>query len=213
MTAKIVLFDMMDTLIHEPYFDAIGRLLPPDLDAKTYFQWRDRDAYIAFEKGEASEYEHLRQFYLPDTPPDLLERFPRPERVKKELLRSLRYIDGIPELIAWLKSRDDVRLGVASNYSVWYLDMLPRLREIREEMDYYFYSCEMGIRKPDAGYYELIAEGLRREYPELDPGAIFFTDDRQENVDAARGLGWSTHLMKRDTDALRSAIERFLEGE
>ncbi|MEQ9363189.1 MAG: hypothetical protein RIF32_03045 [Leptospirales bacterium] len=207
---KVLLFDMMDTLIHEPYFEAITRLLPESLDAKIYFKWRDREAYIAFERGEASEREHFRQFYLPDAPADLLAQFPRPERVKKELLRSLRYIDGIPELIAWLRSRDDVRLGVASNYSVWYQDMLPRLREIRDEMHYYFYSCEMGVRKPDAGYYTTIAEGLRRDLPELTPEAIFFTDDRRENVDAARAQGWRAHLMDGDTGALRSSIEKFL---
>ncbi|MCR9145288.1 MAG: hypothetical protein NXI24_23820 [bacterium] len=210
MKIKIILFDMMDTLIHEPYFDAIGRLLPPELDAKTYFRWRDTEAYLAFERGEASEQEHFRQFYLPDAPPEMLARFPRPERVKKELLRSLRYIAGIPELIAWLRARGDVRLGVASNYSVWYQDMLPRLRELRDDMDYYFYSCEMGIRKPDAGYFEMIAAGLRRDFPELSSAEIFFTDDRQENVEAARACGWQAHLMDGDTASLRDAITTFL---
>lgn len=210
MKTKIVLFDMMDTLIHEPYFDAVHRLLPASLDVKTYFKWRDRDAYLAFERGEASEQAHFRQFYLSNAPAELLAQFPRPERVKKELLRSLKYIAGIPDLLAWLHGRPDVRIGVASNYSVWYQDMLPRLREIREHMHYYFYSCEMGIRKPDAGYYTMIADGLRRDFPDLPSDAIFFTDDRSENIDAARELGWSAHLMDGDTAGLRVAIEAFL---
>lgn len=210
---KIILFDMMDTLIHEPYFQAIQRLLPADLDAKTYFKWRDGPAYVAFERGDVGEYEHLRQFYLPDTPPELLARFPKPERVKKELLRSLKYIEGIPELLARLKSPahgDAVRLGVASNYSIWYQEMLPRLREIREHMDYLFYSCELGARKPDVSFYERIFAGLLRDFPELQPADIFFTDDRPENIAAAEALGWTAHLMELDTPALSAAIDRFL---
>lgn len=212
---KIILFDMMDTLIHEPYFLAIQRLLPEDLDAKTYFQWRDGPAYVAFERGDVGEYEHFRQFYLPDTPPELMARFPKPERVKKELLRSLKYIEGIPELLARLKSRGasggtELRLGVASNYSIWYQEMLSRLREIREHMDYLFYSCELAARKPDAVFYERIFAGLQRDFPDLRPADVFFTDDRPENIAAAEALGWTAHLMELDALALGAAVDRFL---
>ena len=207
---NIVLFDMMDTVIREPYFAAVRRLLPGPLTPETYFRWRDRDAHFAFERGEVTEPEHFRSFYLPGTPPELLEQFPRPERVKKELLRSLRYFDGIPELLVELYRRPDVRTGVASNYSVWYQQMLPRLREIREQMDYYFYSCEMGVRKPDPGYYQMIAAGLQSDFPDLRPEQIFFTDDRPENTAAASALGWRVHVMTGDTPVLRNAIEAFL---
>jgi FMN phosphatase YigB (HAD superfamily) len=210
---KIVLFDMMDTLIHEPYFTAIGRLLPPDLTPASYFGWRDRTAFAEFERGEISEQEHFRRFYLPGLPSELRQRYPRPERVKKELLRSLRYVDGIPGLLSELRARPEVRLGVASNYAIWYLEMLERLRDIREHMHYFFYSCEMGVRKPDPEYYTIIASGLARDFPELAAADIFFTDDRQTNIDAAAAMGWRVHRMDGNTAALRAAILAFLAGD
>ncbi len=208
---KVILFDMMQTLIHEPYFAAIGRLLPADLDAKTYFHWRDKESFIRFERGEIAEHEHLQQFYLPDTPADLLERFPRPEKVRKALFQQLRYIEGIPELLAELQRRDDVRTGIASNYAEWYTEILKRLPRIHEGMDYLFFSCEMGVRKPDASYYELIETALRKGLPQLKASEIFFTDDRQINLDAAQERGWATFRMQDDAAALQSAIRRFLK--
>lgn len=140
----------------------------------------------------------------------MLERFPRPEKVRKELFRQLRYIDGIPELLAELQARDDVRTGIASNYAEWYVEILKRLPRIHEGMDYLFFSCEMGLRKPDAGYYETIETALRKQHPELRPEQMFFTDDRQINVDAARERGWAAFLMQDDAPSLRTAIVAFL---
>ena len=53
-----------------------------------------------------------------------------------------------------------------------------------EDIDQCFYSCEMGMRKPEKSIYEKTLQGLGCR-----PEAAVFIDDRKENVDAATSLG------------------------
>lgn len=60
-----------------------------------------------------------------------------------------------------------------------------------EEFDRRFLSGEMGVTKPDPRIYEMVEEGCG-----LPPESLLFTDDREENVEAARIRGWRTHLFQ-----------------
>lgn len=207
---RIVLFDMMDTLIHEPYFRAMGRLLPDPADVEEFKRWREVPAFIEFESGEISEQEYFRRFFLPDTPPEIHARMPRPEKIKKEILRELEYRAGIRELLARLREREDVRVGIASNYGEWYREILKRLADLGRA-DYFFFSCEMGVRKPDSAYYAVIQSALQEQIPDLSGERIFFIDDREVNLAAARDFGWRTHLAGEPQD-LEADLRDFLGG-
>ncbi len=50
--------------------------------------------------------------------------------------------------------------------------------------DRQFYSCEMGLQKPDAEYFRSILSST-----EMPAGDVLFIDDRDENVMAARAVG------------------------
>ncbi|WP_407541463.1 HAD family phosphatase [Deinococcus radiomollis] len=52
-----------------------------------------------------------------------------------------------------------------------------------------FASCTVGVRKPDAAYFERVQERLN-----LSPARIVFWDDAPANVQAARAAGWTSHL-------------------
>ena len=52
-----------------------------------------------------------------------------------------------------------------------------------------FASCTVGVRKPDAAYFERVQERLG-----LSPARIVFWDDAPGNVAAARAAGWTAHL-------------------
>ena len=56
------------------------------------------------------------------------------------------------------------------------------------EFDLQFISAHLGVTKPDAAIFARVEEetGLAAE-------TILFTDDREENVEAARARGWGTH--------------------
>jgi len=52
-----------------------------------------------------------------------------------------------------------------------------------------FASCSVGVRKPEAAYFELV----QRELGPL-PRQIVFWDDAPGNVEAALAAGWAAHL-------------------
>ncbi|MBI3396509.1 MAG: HAD hydrolase-like protein [Spirochaetia bacterium] len=208
---RVILFDMMDTLVHDNYLSVLRQSLPSGHTIEQFRMWRDFEAFEAFECGEISEAEYFRRFYKPETPEDLREIFVRPERVKKELFRSIRWIDGVPEILDDLRSRDDVKLAVASNYGVWYRDLFLKRPDLPDRFHYLFFSCEMGVRKPAPAYYTTIEESLAR-VSEIDtPLDLLFIDDREINLLPAAERGWRTHLM-RGAQGLRDTIALFVEG-
>lgn len=79
-----------------------------------------------------------------------------------------------------------------------------RLAFMRNEMgfdsifDHCFASCEIGFKKPDTAFYEAIAsdermKGCRR---------VVFFDDRENNVDPVRELGWDGIVYRDISDFL-----------
>lgn len=60
-----------------------------------------------------------------------------------------------------------------------------------EEFDERFISAHMKATKPHAEIYEQVEDRLP-----YSPNALLFTDDRPENIEAARERGWKTHLFE-----------------
>jgi len=68
------------------------------------------------------------------------------------------------------------------------------------EFDRRFISGAMGLLKPDPAIYAAVERATG-----LPPDALFFTDDRPENVAAARARGWQAHRFK-GADGLAHAL-------
>jgi putative hydrolase of the HAD superfamily len=60
---------------------------------------------------------------------------------------------------------------------------------LKQHFDDMHYAAELGWAKPDAAFYRAIERSSG-----FASGEIFFIDDKQANVDAARGEGWSAAL-------------------
>lgn len=71
-------------------------------------------------------------------------------------------------------------------------------------LDPILYSHEIGLRKPDAAAYHLACATLG-----VEPDAIVFVDDRQENVQAARAAGMHAVLHSTSTTTI-AAVEALL---
>ena len=54
-----------------------------------------------------------------------------------------------------------------------------------------YYSNEIGHRKPDREIYEFIAAKEN-----LSPAETFFVDDKEENIETARSMGWQAYQLK-----------------
>ncbi len=57
--------------------------------------------------------------------------------------------------------------------------------------DQRYISGHMGVIKPAKQIYQMLEDGCR-----LAPETLLFTDDRIDNIDAARDRGWHTHLFE-----------------
>ena len=57
-----------------------------------------------------------------------------------------------------------------------------------DDFDRAFVSGHLGVTKPDPRIFEIVEQETG-----LAPDTILFTDDREENLEAARARGWGTH--------------------
>ena len=66
--------------------------------------------------------------------------------------------------------------------------LIEDLTEVGNAFSQFLFSWRLGTTKPDPAAFERATERL-----DVDPGAIFFVDDSQANVDAAVAAGWRAH--------------------
>ena len=71
--------------------------------------------------------------------------------------------------------------------------------------DQRYISGHMGVIKPDAQIFQMLEDGCG-----LPPETLLFTDDRQENIDAASDRGWNTHMFEGPSGWIDCLIDRGL---
>jgi putative hydrolase of the HAD superfamily len=65
---------------------------------------------------------------------------------------------------------------------------------LRESFDGMHYAAALGCSKPDHAFYRAVEAAVQ-----IPPAAIFFIDDKIENVEAARECGWAAALWTGDS--------------
>ena len=65
-----------------------------------------------------------------------------------------------------------------------------RVKSFDDFFDKAYYSCDIGLRKPNANIYEYVLQENK-----LDAGKTLFVDDSAQNADAAKALGIQTILL------------------
>src|SRR5262249_32136485 len=103
------------------------------------------------------------------------------------------------DLLVALKSK--YPLILVSNTNEAHIDFVRSHYRVLDYFDHVILSYEVGSLKPDRRIFQhaIAASGQP-------PGALFFTDDREENVLAAQGLGMHAHQFKTESqlvDALQ----------
>jgi len=169
----ILLFDVMDTLVAEPFFERAPAFL--GLSLSELMEAKHPTAWAEFERGEIDE-------------PTLFARFFRDGRafdgqgLKRELTGDYRWVPGMESLLASLHRAGYV-VHALSNYPDWYLLIEQRLG-LSRYLEWSFVSCRTGLRKPDERAFLGALEALG-----VAPGECLFVDDREENCAVARRLG------------------------
>ncbi len=112
------------------------------------------------------------------------------------------YVAGVPALIARLEEQRVPLYGLSNipaEVSRETFDAFPIIHVLRDVV----VSGVEGVIKPDRRIYEIALERMGRP----DPGQVLFIDDREENVAAARDLGFHAHRFE-DAAGLEAELGR-----
>jgi HAD superfamily hydrolase (TIGR01509 family) len=168
----VLLLDVMDTLVRDPFRDLPEHFgLPFD----ELLALKDPDAWPAFERGELDERAYASRFFSDRRPVD-------PTGLRAFMAARYRWLDGVEDLLARLSARG-VEMHALSNYPCWY-EAVEAAVGLSRYVAWTFVSCRTGVRKPDPAAYLGAARALGRA-----PGECLFVDDRAKNVAAAEAVG------------------------
>lgn len=180
-----VAFDLMDTVVHDPFREAITAAT--DMPVEEVLTGKDADAWPRFERGELTEEEYFASYH--DLPVDCTA-FNRTRRA------GYRWVEGMVELLDALAGQ--VIRAAASNYPVWIEELAVGL--LAGRFDRIIASHHLGVRKPDPVFYQRLCAAL-----EADPPDVLLVDDRPVNVEGALAVGLRAHRFT-GADDLRRRI-------
>ena len=114
----------------------------------------------------------------------------------------------IPESVAALKSlrRADTPVYVLSNISPVHKEWFLSCEELEGSYDKAFFSCDMGVMKPDESAFRLAAEKI-----DSAPERTLFLDDREENCEAAREARFVAQLVTNPAAQVPEIVDRLLD--
>lgn len=169
----VILFDVMDTLVTDPYYCAM-----PDFFGMSRKELRRAihpTSWIEFEEGHISGAEYVARFFRDGRCVD-------GDALNACLKDAYDWVDGASQVLADLQDAG-YEMHALSNYSTWYRIIEEKL-QLSRYVQWSFVSCLTGLRKPAPEAYQSAAETLQ-----VDVGDCLLVDDRIVNVDAARDVG------------------------
>ena len=176
MRRRVLLLDVMGTLVRDPFYDAMpaffGMTMAELLASKHPAAW------VEFERGRIDEAAMLRSFFVDGRAVD------GPGLVQA-MRRGYAWLPVVQALLQQL-ARAGVEMHALSNYPPWFR-MIEAQLGLSRWVGWTFVSCVTGLRKPDAAAYRHALAGLGAS-----PSHAIFVDDRAENCEAARRCGIDT---------------------
>jgi FMN hydrolase / 5-amino-6-(5-phospho-D-ribitylamino)uracil phosphatase len=185
----VLLLDVMDTLVHDPFYTEVLEFFGLDLDA--LFEVKSKQAWLEFERGEIDEAAIVDRYFSDGRRLDLTG-------LRACMSAAYRWLPGIEPLLAELRAAG-VEMHALSNYPVWF-ELIEQRLGLSRYLEWSFVSCRTGVRKPDRDAYLGAAQRLGRA-----PRECLFIDDRAPNCAAAEALGMPA-LEFVDAAGLRAAL-------
>ncbi len=191
---RIILFDVMDTLVIDPFFTGVHTVLGCD-SMQDLFKAKRPETYESFEKGLITEDELWAKYFADDRDVDVAA-------VRKHFVDGYDYIKGMRSLLGEIKRIGGVECFAFSNYGTLYKEIEAKL-ELSRFLDWRFVSCEMGLRKPDPGAFDYVVNDLGVD---LQRDVVCFVDDSKTNVAAGNAAGMRSILFEGDSAECRTAL-------
>ena len=171
----VLLWDVMGTLVHDPFFVEMPAFFGLSFDAM--LAAKHPSAWIEFEVGRRTEREFLDDFFS--------DRREFDHRGFIDTIQTAyRWLPEMEELLDELRGRG-CTMHAFSNYPIWYQLIEERLK-LSRFLDWTFVSCRTGLRKPNAAAYQRVVGELG-----VPPRELVFIDDRETNCAAAQRSGMS----------------------
>lgn len=171
----VLLFDIMDTLVVDPFHEAIpaffGLSLPELIRAASPGAW------VAFERGELLPSEYAERMFADG-------RAVEWHAFEAHVRAAYRWVDGMEELVSELGRRGH-EMHALSNYPVLYR-VVDEVVGLSRYMPLTFVSCNTRHRKPDPESFLHAARELGRA-----PEECLLIDDRRQNCEGAERVGMS----------------------
>jgi FMN hydrolase / 5-amino-6-(5-phospho-D-ribitylamino)uracil phosphatase len=186
---RVLLLDVMDTLVHDPFHVEIPRFFGMTL--RELLPLLQAGSWVSFELDALGEDEFLARFFADGRPVD-------GEGLRAAVRAAYRLLPGVEPLLDEL-SRRGVAMHALSNYPRWYTLVEDAVR-LSTWVPWSFVSCRTGYRKPDPEAYRHACRALG-----VEPSACLFVDDRESNCAAAREQGMDA-VRFTDAGALRRAL-------
>lgn len=192
-TVRLLALDLMDTLVVDPYREALVATTGMSLEALAPL--RNEESWHDFELGRIDERNYAERFLPASAGGFDIERY------KRELHRRYAWVPGMERLA--IRAATRVPIHVLSNYPAWYEEVRARFGLDRFASGHHP-SYLLRARKPDPAFFRqaLLRIGI-------EPSAVLFVDDRAPNVDAARDAGMRAVLFE-GAEALEETLRRLV---
>ena len=184
----IVAFDLMDTLVRDPFREALTAATGRSL--RELFTLRDAEVYPAFERGEIDEATYWASYPQAGIDVD-------PDRFHEVRRTGTTWLPGMRELLVEVRAAG-VGVVVASNYPHWLAEHADGL--LAGLVDDVVGSYQLGARKPDPDFFQRLLDRL-----DADAGQVAFVDDRDVNLEGAADVGLPT-VPAGDAGEVRDAL-------
>lgn len=188
--SKVLLFDVMGTLVHDPFFVEIPQFFGLSLDE--LFEQKHPNSWLEFEHGRIDEEAYLSQMFADGRAFDH-------EAFRAHLAASYRWLPGMEDLLSSLSKQ--YAIHALSNYPTWY-QYIEKTLGLSRYLEWSFVSCMMGVRKPDPTIYQRAASALS-----VNPENCVLIDDRDGNCRAAQAVGMSSILFSSCSQCVEALSE------
>jgi len=172
----VLLFDVMDTIVYDPFFKEMPAFF--GMTFKELLAAKHPTAWVEFECNRITEEQLLGTFFADGRKVD-------GKALRAMMTSTYRYLDGMEELLARLHS-EGYEMHALSNYPVWWQIIEDKLK-LSKYLRWTFVSCTgpmEGVRKPSPEAYTRVIDHLG-----LTPSQLLFIDDREVNTAAAEAAG------------------------
>ncbi len=195
---KNVIFDFGQVLVH----------FEPEYMVKQYVDNEDDASLLSRVLFDRLYWDRLDLGTITDeeTIASCCERLPQrlwqvAEKIYWNWIYNIPEIEGMKDLIKYIKNEHGVGVFVLSNISHYFADHAHEI-DILKYSDGSVFSARLGITKPSHRIFDHICKTYG-----LDPSTTLFVDDSEKNINASREFGLQGYLFDGDAEKLKKYLD------